>query len=868
MNRTPPRFSTAGFYEHQGHNRRVYSFNPGWRFLKGHAEPQGAMGPEQPGYDDSGWLGVNAPHGLELLPESASGSINYQGPAWYRKRFTLDTAEKDRRIILYFEGVMGKTKVWLNGKLVKEYFGGYLPIIIDISDRADFEGENVIALLTDNSNDHAYPPGKPQEHLDFCYFGGLYRDVWLYTTGKAYITDANEEDITAGGGVFLRYELDGPDALARAEVHLRNRRSAPLSGTVRLTYRDKSGSEYAWAAQKIALKPGEEASAALELKLKDPRFWSPEDPNLYDLLISLEDEDGTVQDGYRLRTGVRTYEFRRRHDPRGAGFFLNGKKYEGKLMGGNRHQEFALIGNALPNSLHWRDAFKMRRAGMKVIRCAHYPQDPSFMDACDELGLFVITATPGWQIWNWEPIFQERILSDIRHMIRRDRNRPSAFIWEPILNETRYPASFAKIAHETTHQEYPYPGCYTASDDHAEGQEHFDIVYSHPFIRFFWKKYWENTPENLAEIGYRYDEDDRCVFTREWGDSVDNFELDHNSPSRMAKSWGEQAQLVQALHYDETPCVASTWETLYDTPDQHIGGTLWHTFDHNRGYHPDPFWGGILDAWRLPKYSYYQFMAQNDQADPFVFMANELSPCSPADIVVFSNCEEVNLYRGEDLLGTKSTRGASRPSKPAIFKGAWNFYTQRADTRPFVLEGLSGGQVLTREEVYPAGRREEIVLEADLCGLPMRADGSDMAVVTARFKDRRGKTKRLTEERVLFSVTGPGEIVDDGRCGTNPAKLQWGEAAILVRAFDEPGEIVITCQAENAGLNTPLPAKLVIKTASADVPAIGNSDPTPFAQWPETPRKEKKAKWNKNASLAEEMRKKYSEIGKQQDDFA
>lgn len=84
------------------------------------------------------------------------------------------------------------------------------------------------------------------------------------------------------------------------------------------------------------------------------------------------------------------------------GFWLNGKPYH-QLIGGNRHQDFAYVGNALPNSQQWRDAKRLKDAGMTIIRAAHYPQDPSFMDACDELGLFIIVPTPGWQYWNKDP---------------------------------------------------------------------------------------------------------------------------------------------------------------------------------------------------------------------------------------------------------------------------------------------------------------------------------------------------------------------------------------------------------------------------------------------------------------------------------
>ena len=103
-------------------------------------------------------------------------------------------------------------------------------------------------------------------------------------------------------------------------------------------------------------------------------------------------------------------------------------------MGTNRHQDFSVLGNALPISMQWRFAKKLRDAGLKVIR-THYVIDPAFMDACDELGVFALVEVPGWQFWNNESVFGERVYSDIRNMIRIHRNHASLFFWEPILNE-------------------------------------------------------------------------------------------------------------------------------------------------------------------------------------------------------------------------------------------------------------------------------------------------------------------------------------------------------------------------------------------------------------------------------------------------
>ena len=231
-------------------------------------------------------------------------------------------------------------------------------------------------------------------------------------------------------------------------------------------------------------------------------------------------------------------------------------------------------------------AIKLREAGMRVIRCAHYPQDPAFMDACDALGMFVIITTPGWQFWNKDPVFEQRVFMDIRNMVRRDRNRPSAWLWEPILNETDYPGYFAERVHQITHEEYPHPGCYTACDSGAAGQEHFDVVYAG------------------LDHGF-YDHEKRCIFTREWGDCPADWRA-QASPSRVAKGWGERAQLLQADHYADPDYIfASCYETLCAAPAQHVGGALWHGTDHQRGYHADAFCrnsaGARPSSWFAPE---------------------------------------------------------------------------------------------------------------------------------------------------------------------------------------------------------------------------------------------------------------------------
>lgn len=455
------RFSTAGFYEIQNVTRTVYSINPSWLLHVGALSDQAA----KIDFDDEQWSAVNLPNGIEILPKEASGGKNYRGEIWYRKHFKVSKDLVNQRVTIYFEAIMGKSKIYVNGELLKEHFGGFTPIVIDVTEHLNYGGENLIAVWADNSDDPIYPPGKPQTTLDFCYFGGIYRDCFMVATSKeAYITDPNEVDKVAGGGVFVSFE-NVSDAQADVVV------KTDFVGKAKVEYTLKDGSGN-------VIYKGNKS----KFSVKNPKLWSPESPNLYNLEIRLIGAKNQYVDGYMKRIGIRSLDFDFH-----KGLIFNGKQYPRKLIGANRHQDFAVVGNALSNSLHYRDAKKLKEAGLEIIRNAHYPQDPAFMDACDELGLFMIVNTPGWQFWNEAPIFEQRVYSDVRNIARRDSNNPCVLMWEPILNETWYPEEFAKNVHEIIKQEIPVEGCnYTAADQTARGAKYFDIVLSTQTVVSSW----------------------------------------------------------------------------------------------------------------------------------------------------------------------------------------------------------------------------------------------------------------------------------------------------------------------------------------------------------------------------------------------
>lgn len=748
-----PRFSTAGFYQLPETGRSAYSMNPAWRFLRGKMP-----GAQSVDFDDKDWKLVSLPHGLELLPYEASGCINYQGEAWYRKHFTPQEEWKGKQLFLHFEAIMGKSKVWVNGQLVKEHFGGFLPVIADITSYLRYGQDNVIAVWTDNSDDPSYPPGKAQDMLDFAYLGGIYRDCWLVAHNRVYITDPNYEEEVAGGGLFVSFgNISDVKALVRLDAHLRNASSAMFTG--KLIYRlcDKDGKLVAMTEKNVKLRSGKAQQLSAEMKVQQPHLWEPDSSYLYDLFVYVKDRNGDTVDGYRRRIGIRSIEFKGKD-----GFWLNGKPYSFPLIGANRHQDFAVIGNALPNSLHWRDAKKLRDAGLRVIRNAHYPQDPAFMDACDELGLFVIVNTPGWQFWNEEPVFARRVYSDIRNMVRRDRNHPSVWIWEPILNETWYPEDFACNVVNILKEEYPYPYCYAGCDVTAKGHEYFPVHFTHPL--------------NGAGGAFNTDTMDPKIsyFTREWEDNVDDWNS-HNSPSRVYRGWGEVPMLIQAQGYAKPSYQYTCYDALYRTSRQHVGGCLWHSFDHQRGYHPDPFYGGIMDAFRQPKYSYYMFCSQRPVQEnpaliaengPMVYIAHAMTPFSPKDITVYSNCEEVRLTyckEGKTFTYRKPADEQGMPSPIITFPGVFDVMDDKALSREakqadsyLLAEGLVGGKVVATHKVEPARRPSKLVLWVDNEGVDMVADGSDIVTVVAAITDEKGNIKRLNNGMIKFEIEGEG----------------------------------------------------------------------------------------------------------------
>jgi len=417
----------------------------------------------------------------------------WQGICWYRKNFTIENIYKGKKIVIEFEAAMQIADVWVNGHHKTTHYGGYLPFTVDITDDIFYDKENIISIRLDNRDNPEVPPGKPLKELDFCIYGGLYRNVKMHIIDKLHITDAVRAHKVAGGGIFVRYPLVKNDqAQLWVQTHIINENHEKKKCKVvtklfddnKKLIAEKSGEE-------LNLESSEDNHIAQIIDVEQPKLWHPKSPHLYEL-HSIIYQDHKIVDKIVTRIGIRHISF-----SASEGFMINGEPFY--LRGTNRHQEYPYIGYALSDNAHHRDALKIKQAGFDFVRLSHYPHAEVFMDACDELGILVMDAIPGWQFFG-NDIFQKRSYQDCRDMIRRDRNHPCVVLWEVSLNESGMTREFMDNAQRIAHEEYPGDQCCTCGWlDYA--YDVFIPARQHGRAPDYWKNYNNNKPMLIAEYG-------------------------------------------------------------------------------------------------------------------------------------------------------------------------------------------------------------------------------------------------------------------------------------------------------------------------------------------------------------------------------
>ena len=353
----------------------------------------------------------------------------------YRRTFTLPASWANGQTFLRFEGVMSAFYVWVNGKKVGYSQGSMEPSEFNITPYLN-RGENQIAIEV-----YKYSDGSYLEDQDFWRFGGIHRDVLLYHTPDVRLSnvavraDANGllqinpqfsvfKGQTGEGYRFIATLYDGEipvgcDTVAASEV---------------LDLQHKAARMNEWFPQR-----GYRKFNRMEMKVKSPRLWSAEHPNLYTLRLQLQNDKGQTIEQINQKVGFRTIEIK------DGQLLVNGQAI--KIRGVNRHEHDPHTARVMSEALMLKDLRLMKEANINAVRTSHYPNCPRWYELCDSIGMYVmdeadieshglrgtLASTP-----DWHAAYLDRIV----RMAERDKNFPCIFFWS-LGNESGYGPNFA-----------------------------------------------------------------------------------------------------------------------------------------------------------------------------------------------------------------------------------------------------------------------------------------------------------------------------------------------------------------------------------------------------------------------------------------
>lgn len=783
------------------YNHEILNFNDTWGFYRNDLN-----GAEKIDFDDSKFVNVTIPHTMRLEKNPAGGVKDvFQGIGWYRRYFTLDSKYNGKQIKVDFEGVMIDCEVFLNGEKLCEHNGGYMGFSVDITNKIKFNETNVLAVRVSSLDNPNTPPGKPLSDVDFHYYGGIYRNVYLRITDNLFITDAVEANEVASGGVFVTYpEVSNEKAIINVKTHINNSNEFDVNATVKTQIVDENDSVVARTESTERLTENSAKSFVHTLEVINPKLWHPDAPNLYKVVSE-------VYNNEKLTDAVNTMIGIRRIDMKPDGFYINGEKLF--LRGANRHQCYAYIGDAAPDSMQIRDAMQLKENGFNSVRAAHYPQSPAFLDACDKLGLLVIECQPGWQIFTETETFYNYTIRDCREMIRRDRNHPSVFMWETSLNETHYSAEWAKDVTKTAHEEYPNDQMFTAADYGLQG-EYYDVNY----------KTIDGDVDHNPE---------KTVFTREWGD-MGGYRQWRRKDGEYFMLWQTEThqRFLNGGGYPD-------WGGM-DAGERLAGYFMWSWNDYARGYNNNMLPSGCVEIDRTEKYlAYYLQSMLPSSKKPMVFIANRNNFISGRCVRVFSNCDTVKLYQNNTLIGELSRNDVGlelmdEPVKPndkigkylkkrkagnfvsfvphILKKGGspiFNFCLPYLKRGTLTAKAFVDGKEVASHIVRMPKTAKSIEIIPYTRGIIPVADGSDLIPVYFKVVDANGTLITDYRNEIHISVSGEGELVGYSvdRIKAEHQKPNAGVAFAFIRTTKNAGKIKITANSRN------LNGEAVIETA-------------------------------------------------------
>ena len=737
--------------------RTILPFDDHWKFFKG--DIQGA---EAVSFDDVSWKTLNLPHDWSIEgpydrnnPTGSGGGYLPAGIGWYRNSFSLTNKDAGKKISIEFDGIMANSDVWINGHHLGKRPSGYVSLSYDLTPYLKFGGENVIAVRADNT---IQPASR-------WYTGaGIYRHVRLVTTNPIHVDH--------WGSFITSSNVSSQNAKVQIQTVIANESATAETITVKNSLIAPDGKEVTSTQSSKRIEAGKKETIVQNTEIKKPALWDVDNPQLYKAITTIIVKKQNVDEV------TNSFGIRDAHFDAATGFWLNGKNI--KIKGVCLHHDGGAFGAAVPLRVWEKRLTSLKEIGVNGIRTSHAETAPEFLDLCDKLGFVVMDET--FDTWNaakpgatngYNLYFTDWWERDTRDIVMRDRNHPSIVIYSvgnEIHDNLNDSTGFRKykMQQELIHSLDPTRPVTMAL--FRPGNSH---VYENGLAAM------------MDVVGQNYRENELIAAH-------------------------EQHPTWKVIGTENTH-VINQWLALRDKPYM-AGQFLWTGYDYlGEGFWPRIANGsGLFDKTGQQKLNGYQreswwsdkpmvYVTRKENTATGSTWSNDWTPDDPdiytqADLQVFSNCDEVELFLNGKSIGAKG-RTADNAS-PRTWTIPFEKGTLKAVAK-------NNGKVVAEQELKTAGKASKIILTADKSSLENNWD--DVVYVTATIVDEDGNMVSSADTKINFEIEGTGVIaaVDNGDIASSEhynATGRWtykGRCIALIKASANEGKITVKANGEN-----------------------------------------------------------------------
>lgn len=800
----------------------VCDFNPGWKFFKGDAP-----GAEQPGFDDSKWMEVSAPHTWndtdtfdEIISHSGGERHEYTGIGWYRKHFKLPSNAKHGKVFLEFEGLKQAGRFWINGKFAGKYENGVTPVGLDLTPFVHFgDAENVIAVKVDNSDHYKEEAtGAEYEWMGRAFnpnYGGLNHDIRLYLTGKVYQTLPLYENLKTTG-IYIypaNFSIENKTCDVNIESQVRNESGDQQSISLSVVVVDAAGGVCArFSGDTSDLVDGEMEILTATGQLTNADFWSGDHPNLYDVYCMLT-VDGKVTDVQKVRSGFRKTAFKGGVGV--GGVYVNDKFVWLTGYAQRSSDEWAGLGEAYPDWMHDYNANLIKSTHANFMRWMHISPQAVDVRAFDKAGIIEVCPA-GDKEKDVEGAQWDQRVAVMRDSMIYFRNDPSILFWEAG-NNSISPAHLRQMT-DLEAQYDPHGGrvvgCRTLGEEAATPiAGYFGVMIGQDPRTDRLKGYTNMFRAYSAERRDRAPliecEDFRDEAARRFWDDYSPPHFGFKPGPNDTYHWNSETFcLAAAVRYHEyfINCITNTdpahskWSAY--------ASIFWS--DSNADGRQDSSEvarvSGKVDAVRLPKQAYYVYRVMQNSAPDIHIIGHWTYPAGTVKTVYVAanHCDAIGLFLNGQSLGVTNI--------PCDFVDTFNGEVKDLGNTGYIYAfpnvkftagtieavGTVQGNAAVRDEIQTAGEPARIRLTAHTGPGGLLADGSDVAFIDFEVVDANGLRCPTDEARVDFKLTGPAiwrggydsgitnsinHLYLDTECGIN---------RVAIRSTLQPGTIMLT----------------------------------------------------------------------------